>query len=52
MPDELQWEIGRFVEYNNNDRVHESLQNVTPADVYHGRHHEIQTARQLLKCKH
>lgn len=30
-------------------RVHESLDNVTPADVYCDRHHEILTARQLLK---
>ena len=32
-------------------RVHESLDNVTPADVYHDRHREIQTARQLLKMQ-
>jgi len=50
-PDELRRELGRFVEYYNNERVHESLRNVTPADVYHGRHHEIQTARQLLKMQ-
>jgi putative transposase len=47
----LEREIARFVEYYNNERVHESLDNVTPADVYHGRHHEIQTARQLLKMQ-
>ena len=47
----LEREITRFVEYYNNERVHESLDNVTPADVYHGRHHEIQTARQLLKMQ-
>jgi putative transposase len=50
-PDELKRELGRFVEYYNNERVHESLKNVTPADVYHGRHHEIQTSRQLLKMQ-
>jgi hypothetical protein len=49
LPDELEREIDRFVDYYNNERVHESLDNVTPADVYHGRHREIQTARQLLK---
>ena len=48
-PEVLEREIGRFVEHYNNKRVHESLGNVTPADVYLGRHHEIQTARQLLK---
>jgi len=50
-PDELKRELERFVEYYNNERVHESLKNVTPADVYHGRHHEIQTSRQLLKMQ-
>ncbi len=50
-PEALRREIGKFVEYYNNERVHESLKNVTPADVYHGRHHEIQTARQLLKMQ-
>lgn len=50
-PETLRQEIGKFVEYYNNERVHESLKNVTPADVYHGRHHEIQTARQLLKMQ-
>ena len=51
LPEELEREIGRFVEYYNNERVHGALDNVTPADVYHGRHHEIQTARQLLKMQ-
>jgi hypothetical protein len=41
----------RAVDHYNNKRVHESLDNVTPADVYHGRHHGIQTARQLLKIQ-
>ena len=49
LPEELEREIGRFVDYYNHERVHESLDNVTPADVYHGRHREIQTARQQLK---
>jgi transposase InsO family protein len=50
-PDELERELKQFVEHYNNERVHESLKNVTPADVYHGRHHEIQTSRQLLKMQ-
>ena len=50
-PEELERELEKFVEYYNNERVHESLKNVTPADVYLDRHHEIQTARQLLKMQ-
>jgi putative transposase len=50
-PETLREEIGKFVDYYNNERVHESLKNVTPADVYLGRHHEIQAARQLLKMQ-
>jgi len=45
----LEREIGRFVEHYNNERVHESLDNVTPADVYLGRHKEILAARELVK---
>lgn len=49
IPDELEYEIARFVEYYNHKRVHESLQNLTPADVYTGRGREILTARQRIK---
>ena len=51
LPDELERELDLFVEYYNNERVHEALDNVTPADVYHGRHQKIQTARQLVKMQ-
>jgi hypothetical protein len=47
----LETGIGSFVDYYCNDRVHESLNNLTPADVYHGRAREILTARELVKLE-
>jgi len=49
IPQDLEAEIGRFVAYYNHHRVHESLGNLTPADVYQGRARDIQTARWRLK---
>jgi putative transposase len=48
-PWELERAIGRFVEYYNNERYHESLSNVTPADMYDGRQREILTRRETIK---
>ena len=45
----LERELERFVNYYNNERAHESLQNVTPADVYHGRHYEVLSMRAKIK---
>lgn len=50
-PWELKHEIGNFVEYYNNRRLHESLNNVTPADVYYGRSQEILDRRKEIKQK-
>ena len=36
-PWELEEAIRRFVEYYNIERLHEALDNITPADMYHGR---------------
>jgi transposase InsO family protein len=49
LPGELEQEINRFIEYYNNERYHESLNNVTPADVYGGRYEEVITRREQLK---
>jgi len=48
-PWELEREIARFVEYYNNHRYHESLDNVTPADKYHGRAEQIISQREKIK---
>ncbi|NKB29502.1 MAG: hypothetical protein GKR99_18855 [Rhodobacteraceae bacterium] len=37
LPGDLERQIGAFVDYDNNERDHESLRNDTPADVYFGR---------------
>jgi len=36
-PEQLRQRIQEFVNYYNNHRYHESLNNLTPADVYFGR---------------
>ena len=41
--------MSQFVQYYNHQRVHESLDNLTPADVYHGRAEQIAKARNLVK---
>lgn len=48
-PTELEGAIGRFVDYYNHHRYHESLDNLTPADVYYGRDQEILEQRELIK---
>ena len=35
-PDELIDQINLFIDYYNNQRYHEALDNLTPADVYYG----------------
>lgn len=48
-PDELKLQIENFVEYYNNKRYHESLENCTPADVYTGRNVRVIEERQRIK---
>jgi transposase InsO family protein len=50
-PDELNASIESFVTYYNYERYHESLENVTPSDVYYGRQEQILERRRLLKQK-
>ena len=48
-PDELTDQIDLFIEYYNNHRYHEALNNLTPADVYYGRGRDILTRRERVK---
>ena len=48
-PQELKEALREFVAYYNNDRYHEALDNVTPADVYFGRQYEVLTKRAKIK---
>jgi transposase InsO family protein len=50
-PWELEQAISKFVEHYNNHRYHESLNNVTPADVFYGRQREILSTRNMIKRK-
>ena len=50
-PWELEQELSRFVDYYNNHQYHESLNNLTPTDVYFGRNREILTKRDQIKRK-
>ena len=49
LPGNLEQEIGAFVDHYNNHRYHESLNNVTPADVYFGRDKDILREREKIK---
>ena len=49
LPTELETEIASFVNYYNHQRYHESLDNLTPADVYFGRAKEVLTKRDQIK---
>jgi putative transposase len=48
-PWELEAALRDFVTYYNNERYHESLDNVTPADVYFGRQHAVLSERAKIK---
>ncbi len=48
-PDELTHRIAEWVDYYNHERYHESLNNLTPADVYYDR--QQQRLEALKKTK-
>ncbi|MDZ5696698.1 IS3 family transposase [Chelativorans sp. M5D2P16] len=49
LPGDLKAQIGTFVDHYNHRRYHESLGNLTPADVYFGRGHTIMLERERIK---
>lgn len=50
-PWELEQAIAEWVRYYNQERYHESLENVTPADVFYGKEKEVLQERNQLKEK-
>ena len=50
-PGDLRRQLHLFVEYYNNQRYHESLNNVTPSDVYFKRDKQILEQRKATKLK-
>ncbi len=51
MPGQLEQRLAEFVAYYNLRRYHESLDNLTPADVYFGRAQTILTRRENTKLQ-
>jgi len=49
LPGDLEAQIERFIDHYNNRRYHESLDNLTPADVYFGRGPTILAQRARIK---
>ena len=50
-PGQLEQSMNTFVEYYNHKRYHESIQNLTPADVFYGRSQRILKRRKRVKTK-
>ncbi len=51
LPGDLEAQIEAFVTHYNHQRYHESLSNLTPADVYFGRGQTILLQRERIKRK-
>ncbi len=50
-PEDLEKDIRAWVNYYNNERYHESLDNLTPADIYYGRAEQRLRERADIKRK-
>jgi len=51
LPGDLTQQIEAFIDHYNHQRYHESLKNLTPADVYFGRGQSILNNRERIKRK-
>jgi putative transposase len=51
LPGQLEARLGEFVDYYNSRRYHETLNNLTPADVYSGRGPTVLSWRESVKLK-
>ena len=49
LPGELEKEIEDFINYYNNERYHEALNNLKPVDGYNGKSFEILDKREEIK---
>ena len=49
LPGAIEQAVEAFVEYYNHHRYHESINNLTPADVYFGRDQTILRERRKIK---
>lgn len=49
LPGDLKGQIGKFISHYNHHRYHESINNLTPADVYFGRGQAILQQRERIK---
>ena len=50
-PEDLEAQIETFVDHYNHQRYHESINNLTPADVYFGRGQSMLKQRERIKRK-
>lgn len=50
-PEELERSLGEFIDFCNNNRLHESLNNLVPADIFLSRDAKILKQREEVKQK-